>query len=249
MADVARGGRAKILLTGMLFFGAYFLARNTLAQSRILQPMSKVRRLLALGVVLAILLIAVEFVRGYRGVYERFYGTSTQLSKLERSAFVTPSIYLYFSSQVGVFNAYWKAGGENPFPGSNTFAPLFRILAKLGIADDVPYFQKFYNVPIYTNTGTYLRELHADFGVVGIIAAPYLLGFFCTYFWFRVKRQSKFVSIALLTHLYMIVLCSFLFQVTRLGEWVVSLIASLVICYFIDRQGYIEEPGKNNDPT
>lgn len=231
--DISHAGRAKMLIGGILFFTSYSLTRFVTAKEAPL-PISKVRGVLTLGIVVALLFVAAEFVRSYRGAYERFYGASKELSKLERNAFVTPSIYLYLSSQPGVFNAYWKAGGEHYFPGANTFAPLFRILARLNLSDSVPHFQKFYSIPVQTNTGTYLRELHADFGIAGILVVPYVLGFLCTMLWFRVKNQPTLAAIALLTHLYVIVAFSYLYQVTRVGEWFVSLIASLLVSYFIN---------------
>jgi oligosaccharide repeat unit polymerase len=233
--DIGAAGRAQMLFAGILFFSAYFLARAASDGEKSFHLIGRGKRLLQFVLVLAILLTAAEFVRSYRLTHERFYGMSTELSKLERQTFIiTPSIYLYLSSHPGVFNAYLQSDSEHPFPGSNTFAPLFRILSRFGIGEYVPYFQKFYNIPINTNTGTYLRELHADFGLAGILLAPYALGFLCTLVWFRIKRRPRLFSLAFLSHLYVIVGFSFWYQVTRVGHWFVSLLVALVVCGFID---------------
>jgi len=241
--DIAQAGRAKMLVGAILFGSAYFLARLALPEKRTMWT-RKTKQFLTAGFLLAALLFVADFVRSYRGTEERFYGASKELRQFEGTAILTPSIYLYLSSHPGIFNAYWKAGGEHPFPGSNTFAPVFRILARLGIAETVPHFSKFYNMPIQSNTGTYLRELHADFGIAGILVMPYVIGFICTVLWFRIKRRPRLVSTALLTHLYVIVAFSYLYQVTRVGEWTVSLIVSLVVSYFVDRCYYIETTKK-----
>lgn len=234
LEDIGLVGRAKMLNAGILFGSGYFLTKLKTVNLKNWRPINKFRRLFVLSSVALLFLIAAEFVRTSRGAFESFYGTSRQLSKFERSAIITPSLYMYLSSHVGVLNAYWEAGGENPFPGSNTFAPVFRILSRFEIADDVPYYQKFYNTPINTNTGTYLREIHADFGLGGIIIGPYLLGFFCTFLWCKIKRFSRLTAIAVLTHFYVIVAFSFLYQVTRLGYWFVSFFAAVIVSYFID---------------
>ncbi len=239
LSDMAHGGRAKVILAGILFFSAYSFTRLLPGSAKALQAANRGRRLLATALVLAVMLTAIDFIRSYRGAMERFYGTSKELSKLENNAFLTPSIYLYLSSHVGVFNAYWKAGGEQAFPGSNSFAPVFRVLSRLELIDYVPYFTKFYNIPISTNTGTYLREIHTDFGIAGILIAPYVLGFLCTLVWFRIKRYATFTSVALLAHLYVIVAFSYFYQVTRLGQWAVSLIVALLLCSFIDHRDYL----------
>jgi oligosaccharide repeat unit polymerase len=189
---------------------------------------------LIFAVLLAVLVVIADFVRSYRGSQEQFYGASRELNQFEGTAFLAPSVYLYLSSHPGVFNAYWKAGGEHPFPGSNTFAPIFRILARLELAEATPHFSKFYNMPVSSNTGTYLRELHADFGIAGILIAPYLIGLLCTMLWFRNQQRPTLPVTALLTHMYIIVAFSYLYQVTRVGEWTVSLIVSLVASRLID---------------
>jgi oligosaccharide repeat unit polymerase len=235
LSDIALGGRAKMIISGILFLSAYFLTKIASAPTTSLQP---VRRLLTLVMLLAVVLTAAEFVRSFRGAQERFYGVSKELRQFENNIFLTPSIYLYLSSHPGVFNAYWKAGGEPPvFPGSYTFAPLYRILARIGLADHVSFFQKFYGIPIYTNTGTYLRELHSDFGLAGIFVAPYALGFLCTWLWLKIQQRRRIMTIALLAHIYVVVAFTYLYQVTRLGQWAVSLIAAVLVGYFIDSYG------------
>ncbi len=231
--DVAMAGRAKMLMGVVLFISAYFLSKLKPVQATAVRTTSKWKWVLTFGLMVALLLVAAEFVRSYRGAYERFYGASKELSKLERNTFITPSIYLYLSSHVGVFNAYWKAGGEHYFPASNTFAPVFRILSKIGLGDPVPHFTKFYNTPVSSNTGTYLRELHADFGIAGILIAPYALGWACTVLWFKVRGRSGMASIAVLAHFYVIVVFSFLYQITRVGEWFVSFAISFLASAFI----------------
>lgn len=232
--DVSMAGRAKMSLGVALFVSGYFLARLQARTAQTLRTRGRLRWILTFSLIFSLLLVAAEFVRSYRGAYERFYGASQELSKLEQNAFLTPSIYLYLSSHVGVFNAYWKSGGERYFPGSNTFAPVFRILAKLKVGDPVPHFTKFYNTPVSSNTGTYLRELHADFGVAGILIAPFVLGWACTLLWSQIRVRSGLAMIALLAHFYVIVVFTFLYQVTRVGEWFVSLAASLFVCGFIN---------------
>ncbi len=235
LEDVAQVGRAKILNAGILFFSGYFLARVAYPKELKTAGVGKGRRLLNLVIVVALLLSAAEFIRSFRRTYEGLYGVSRQLSKLEGAAFITPSIYMYMSSHPGVFSAYWKAGGEHPFPGSNTFAPVFRILAKFGIGEDVPDYQKFYTIPIATNTATYLRELHADFGYAGILVAPFLLGLLSTYLWLRIKTHNRFVTVAVLAHVYVIVAFTYLYQATRAGYWVMTLLISIGVGSLIDR--------------
>ena len=240
--DVAQAGRGKMLVAIILFFSSYFLGRMVYAPRITRSPLGgKMKRALTLGLVVAVFLVAAEFIRAYRGSNENFYGVSSSLNRFADVPFLTPSVYLYLSSHPGVFNAYWKAGGEvSPFPGSYTFAPIFRILARFDLADDVPFFQKFYNTPIYTNTGTYLRELHSDFGIAGIFIVPYVLGFICTWLWLRLKQRFSLLAFTWLVHLYMIVGFTYLYQATRVGHWAVSLIVALGVSGFINFLQYFQ---------
>lgn len=235
VGDIALVGRAKMLNAIVLFLSAYFVGRLGSGTMGLRLPVARWKRVVGLLLVVALFLAAAEFVRGFRGTFERFRGASRRLSKLERNILITPSLYMYISSHPAVLNAYWKAGGEHPFPGSNTFAPVFRILARFGLADDVPDYQKFYPIPFPSNTATYLRELHADFGLTGVLVGPYLLGLLCTVLWFKVRRQPKTTTLAWLAHLYVVVAFSYLYQATRAGYWVISLGLSLLVGAVIDR--------------
>lgn len=235
IGDIALVGRAKMLNGIVLFLSAYFLGRLEGGSPKTRLPVARWKRVVGLVLVLAVFLAAAEFVRGFRGTFERFYGASRRLTRLERNFLITPSLYMYVSSHPAVLNAYWKAGGEDPYPGSNTFAPVFRILARLGIAEDVPDYQKFYPIPFPSNTATYLRELHADFGLAGVLFGPYLLGVLCTALWFKVKRDPKVTTLAWLAHLYVVVAFSYLYQATRAGYWVLSLGLSLFVGAIIDQ--------------
>ena len=77
---------------------------------------------------------------------------------------ISPSIYknyAYFSSPIGVLNAYL----ENPdFTfGKNSLSFFISFLNKFGA--NLPYarYQDYYYVPIHTNVGTYIREIIQDY--------------------------------------------------------------------------------------
>ncbi len=234
--EVAIAARAKLLVAGLLFLSAYFLAKVAPASSFRSRHLSRIRRLLPMIVVLAVLVLGAEFVRGIRETSFRYYGLT---SKFEKYPFVSPSLYLYFTCHPGAFNAYLKAEKEDPFPGTYTFAPLFRVFARLGIADAAPLYQEFYNTPIPANTGTYLRDIHAEFGIVGVLVMPYVLGLICTMLWIRIREGRRLILVVWLSHLYVVVAFTYIAQGTQLGFWLLSLLASLFIAYAVERRSAI----------
>jgi oligosaccharide repeat unit polymerase len=228
-------GRAALLVALILFLSGYFLAvpRNAhIAHA----AKDKFKIAIGLGIGLSILVAGAEFVRANRHVQENINGASESLNRLSGSSVITPTIYLYLSGHPGVLNQYLKTGEEKGLWGGNTFSPIYRILAKFGADTYVSDYESAYRIPVRINTGTYLRELHADFGDLGVLLVPYVLGLFCSFLWFRYEQRRSMMSLALLAHLYIIVGASFFLQATRWGYWLVSLLGAIASAIIIDRR-------------
>jgi|SRR5579862_4658116 len=233
--SVSGMGRGELLLAAILFLTGYLLGKRA-TDSSSKRHTGKIKIAFSLGVALAILVGAAELVRANRAINEDISGASRSLEQLRGASFITPSIYLYFSGHPGVLNQYLKTRDEKTGWGENTLNPIYHIIAKLEGDASVNGAEQFYPIPIRINTGTYLRELDADFGVAGILVFPYLLGIGCSYFWFRFTARRSYVDLAWFSHLLVIVGFSFLLIATRWGFWVVSLLAALVTASYIERK-------------
>jgi len=233
--EVANMGRAKLVMAAVLFLSGYALTRQCSVPRVKASPRGRIRRLLIVVLALALLIGGAEFVRSTRGATESFRGARHELYELSRDAFLTPSMYLYATSHPVVFSKYLKSGGENPALGGNTLAPLYRILAKLGFDVETTVYQRFYKVPISTNTGTYLRELHADFGVAGVFVFPYVLGLAATIAWLALRRRFRYTTLAVVSYLYALVAMSILYVGTRAGDLLFGAVAAYLVGLFVDR--------------
>jgi oligosaccharide repeat unit polymerase len=235
MVDIANMGRANIFVGGFLFSAAYFLTpRMEIAPAQ--SPRSKFRRFAVLLIVAIIVAGGAELVRSSRKPTETFAGSTRTLLNLRTASFITPSIYLYFSSHFGVLNQYLKHGGENTPIGGHTFSSVYKILEKLGFDTHVETYQTPYRTPVRTNTGTYLRELHGDFGIPGLIIGPFVLGLLTSIFWYRVLMRQTFVDLAIAALLFVIVGMSGFVMATRIGALVVYVIGAIFVCSILDRQ-------------
>ncbi len=231
--------RALALIVVVLFICAYFLNRMRTEENLRNAVKSALKRFLAVVFLLALLVVTVEVVRSTRGLYERFSGQSGALKGLrkEQTAFISPSIVMYFSVHNGVLDQYLKEDVEHVVWGRYTFAPVWRVLSKLGFDTYVGFYQNwFYNTPVPANTGTYIREIHADFGVSGVVLVPYILGLLCSRYWYRVIEANKILDLTILTHLYSIVAMSWFVMLTQLGGWYLSLIVGIVVSRAVDRK-------------
>ena len=96
---------------------------------------------------------------------------------------------------------------------------------------------------MWTNTGTYIRELHADFGVIGVFLVPFLLGLLITWLWFKFYEEKSLVVFTFLVYLYVVVGFSFLVMSSRLNQWFMS---QILIVLFIPILEKIATRGRLN---
>jgi len=234
---LAAMGRAKILLATLLFGSGFLLYRHRIRMNlRDSARASRARLFIGMVSVAVLVVLGAELIRSTRVTVEEFAGATKALKNLEGGSFITPSIYLYLTVQHGVFNRYLMSEKESVPIGTYSLAPFWRVLSKIGFETYVPQYQRFYSTPAPANTGTYLRELHADYGIWGVVVGPYLLGLLCSFTWCRAVETGRLLYFSVLGHLYSLVGVSFLLLATMWGYWVFSLLAGCVICFFLDRR-------------
>lgn len=244
LVSIAGMGRAKLLMSAILLLSGYFVFKSSIPAPELRKK--RLRRILGITFAFALLVAGAELIRSNRGTTESFTGTTQQLAVTRGWALITPSIYLYFSSPHVVFSEYLKDGTERGFFGKHTFLPFWRLLDKFGADTKVDEFQVGYLIPMWSNTGTYLRELHSDFGPLGALLVPFLLGIACTGLYRITITSRNILAGAVLVHLYAIVGMSWLVMSSRLGYWFVSLVCSLAAATWIE---FIRSPHSTTTPV
>jgi oligosaccharide repeat unit polymerase len=227
-------GRANMLISGILFFSGYMLSKRKPQSVLPGTASGKAQKFLTLLVGAVLIIGTAELVRSNRGMIESIEGASPALQRLHAASFITPSVYEYFTVHHGVLNQYLKLDQEHTGWGENTFGPAYRILSKFGFDTYTSDYMLFYRTPIGANTGTYLRELHADFGVIGILIVPYLLGLLGAWVWYRYLDNPSYLKIVLISHFFIVIAFSLLMQATRLGYWWISLFAASIPACYLD---------------
>jgi oligosaccharide repeat unit polymerase len=234
LKSLAMFGRIGMLAALIQFFTSYILAKQFLSHNPI-KIKVKFKSVVAVIVVLALIVGAASVVKSFRGVYERYRGASPELYALRTNPFFSPSVYLYLSGNIGVLNKYLEEGKEKTVVGENTFAAFFNLFEKFGITERVPYDLRGYHIPMWTNTGTYLRDLHLDYGVFGIFLVPYLLGLFLTYHWIQFYARGKLFNFVVLVQFTLIVGVSFFSLITRGAEWVASTVILMALAPYLEK--------------
>ncbi len=245
LKELATVGRAGMLLALMEFIFTFSLFRNLLKKDANNSfKFSKKNAVVAFLILFIFIIASASFVKLFRGSAEYYSGASKELREFRHNLILSPSIYLYLSSEVGVLSQYVKDNNEELKFGQNTFLPIYDILAKLGAFKRVNDVQRGYFIPMWTNTGTYIRELHSDFGSAGIYLGPYILGLLITWLWFKFYREKSLIVFVFLVYMYLVVGFSFLEMVTRISYWFVSLFAIVLLIPFLEKIAILKG-GKN----
>lgn len=234
--ELATLGRLGILLALLEFLFAFILFRHLLSRNKLTKfKISKRNATLATILIISFMVVSASLIRVARGGMETYSGASRELNQLKDNSFISPSIYLYLSSDIGVLTKYFNSEEEKTKFGQNTFLTLYHILNKFDIVERGSDFQKGYYIPMWTNTGTYIRELHADFGITGALLGPYLLGLIMTWLWFKFYREKSIIVLTFLVYLYLIIAFSFLVMITRTSYWSISQFLIIILIPLIEK--------------
>jgi oligosaccharide repeat unit polymerase len=226
-------GRAAILIAITLYITShltsykYFNTQGTKSQTR--------KWIITIAIIVVLAMFSAEQIRALRRIGESYkrYGENKSMSVLRNTPFLTPSVYFYLSGEPVVLSEYIQKNREQVPTGWYTFAPIYRILAKMGLTKKPPYVQPFYLIPAPMNTGTYLRELHADFGIAGVVLFPFLLGLVCSIL--ILSRSYSVTKMIVLAHLYVYTVMTFICNAIGLGNWLISFLVSFFLAQIIDR--------------
>lgn len=242
LKEIAIVGRAGMLFALIEFLITFILFRHLLVDDKFNRFKFVYKNgFLASGVLILLFVISASFVRISRDTGEDYANTSLKLRHWKENVFITPTIYLYLSSDVGVLSKYLESGGKfnseevNTQFGVNTFLSVYNLLSKFGFIDRPENLQRGYYIPMWGNTGTFIRELHADFGISGILIFPYFLGLFITWLWFKFYRQKSLIIFSILVFFNIIIGFSFLVMVTRLLYWGISLVFIIFYIPFLEK--------------
>lgn len=230
MKELTYFGRGEMLFSSMEFVFTFILVRQLLssdAKKRF--KFSKSNAFVATIIFLALLITASSFVRVSRSAQENYVGTSKALKQMNDNFFFSPSVYIYISSDVGVLSKYLELEKENNAIGQNSFRFVYDLLSKFEVTEKPDFFPKGYFIPMWTNSGTYIRDIHADFGIVGVLLMPYLLGVVITWLWFKFHKIKSIYVLLPLVYLFLIIGFSFLVIVTRWNIWFFS--QGLILMY------------------
>ncbi|MEO8398345.1 MAG: O-antigen polymerase [Ignavibacteriaceae bacterium] len=229
LQDMASVGRAGIFLAFMEFIITFILFRHFLSYISKEFTIKKINMTFAVLIILTLFVFSTTFIRISRGSNENYKISTQTLKNLEKSSVISPSIYFYFSSNIAVLSKYFEKGGENKMFGENTFLPVYNFFSKFDFVEHPSFYPKGYFIPVWTNSATYIRELHEDFGFWGVFIFPYMLGFVSTLYWFKFYEKNNLIDFIILVYIFLIIAFSTFYLITRAAVWVLSLFILIIL--------------------
>lgn len=142
-------------------------------------------------------------------------------------------IYTYFSSPVGVLNAYLN----NPSYsfGGNTLLPLYNLLGHFNPALTGVRYQEFYDIPIHVNVGTMIREFIQDYHYFGASIFLTLFGLVSGNVYKRYLVKKDISSIYLNSISLMVIFMSFFVWMYRDANLWIAVFVGNWICHRIQK--------------
>jgi len=117
-------------------------------------------------------------------------------------------LFWYLASPLAAFNEFLTTFDGRYHLGQYMFFPFYKWLYRFHLAPetDISVFGEFVLVPYLANVYTYLRNFYEDFGMIGVVTAPYGLGLAVSML--RARAGSWFPYL----NLYMVLLVFILFS-------------------------------------
>lgn len=215
-------GRSEIISAMFLYLVAGYLGQRVfLGISRV--SFGQIRRwVLAVGLVVIIIFPIGDLLGKHE--LESSFATSREVL-----GFPIPSFLLSVSNRLaGPLPALDDALQEDDstrFWGIATFYPLSRVVERLRVTAGavlgshdkeglpvVEYTSDTRFVPTPINTYTWLRYFYDDFGFMGVLLVPYLVGFAASYLWVKLHARRSVVLLIMVSLLYNVIFYSY-------GEW------------------------------
>lgn len=235
--DAATFGRAGIFFAFILFFVTFITARVYFKNNSSDSRYSNNKSIIFAGILIIVLaMTSVSLIRIVRNpISVDFINSTTTLKKLDNMNIISPSLYLYFSSPISVLSKYMDNRDEIAVWGENTFYPIYNNLNRFGLDVSLESYPKGYYVPMWVNSATYIRELDVDFGPLGVIIVPFMVGVFATFFWFKYFENGNLIYLSFYSFVNVIIIFSIFYMATRLAFWFFGLIFSLIAVTILNK--------------
>ena len=217
------GSRGGLILTVFFFLMPILLMKEE-AKAIFKKEKKKIVMIAIAIIALFVLLTISRSTKLDPAIYQHMSNSMVPIALALPSVF---KLYQYFASPVGVLNAFL----DDPtyYFGGNTFAPFYNVLNKFGMHFQNSRYQDFYDIPIRTNVGTWIRELIQDFDIIGMIIVVFIFCLIVGYYEKRALTYKQRDDILLSAVLDTILLMTFFVWYFREGTMMVIVLTCIAM--------------------
>ena len=148
---------------------------------------------IVVGVTLGIMVLLAEFIAmaTFMGKVAENNAVLMQSASIQDAALILLPPYMYATESFPALQAYMDTGPKSTH-GSMTFYPIFKLLNLVDPTIEPPLIvAEFVSIPIEANTFTWLQQFYDDFGIVGVLIGPWVVGVVSSAVYFRMLRTRE----------------------------------------------------------
>ena len=149
---------------------------------------------------------------------------------------ISPTIYknyVYITSPLGVLNEFLKDPTFNF--GGHTFLTIYNFLNKFGADIPVKQYQTFYNIPISSNVGTYIRELIEDFTIPLGIMVTIFTGMIFSFNYSKFRKTGSYLNLIWASTFAFVIFFSFFTWHFRSSSMWITLVVGTISGIILDK--------------
>ena len=234
LVTLCTGNRYMVILAIIEFFTAFVLSDTKRERSSKFRKLPLWKKLLFVLPIAGLLFVFWKVtVARSSFITVNSYVSPTLASMMAKYGNGVYKIYAYAATPVGVLNAFLK----DPYfhIGHSTFGLFYNILERLGIITENARVGRDYYVPIDANTGTYLKNLIADFSVLAPISV-FIWGFVCSQVYEKVSKRQTITALSVYSVLMSVLAyCFFTWYFAETSTWI-CIVISIIVGGIIDRR-------------
>lgn len=235
-------GRAEVLVFFLLFSICYVIGlRSDIKKVKSNTNISNIKPFIAWRVRIFLVLFIAVFVLIAevlnKGAIEQ------QFARVHLPS-VLLNVYAYIATPIPALDVALSRPIDHYLLGQATFYPIARALYRIGLLSDVAntsYVLDIVRTPVPSNTFTYLRPLFEDFGLLGVILIPFLLGVASSYLFILVRTVPSLFSAVLMAYIYVVLIFSIqgnqFWNITFAFSFMVAAIVGAAMSYRLRRSG------------
>lgn len=240
LESIANVGRLGIMMGIILYMTGFLVAKDVSIGKHS-------KRVLGSRSSMCLLILVVGIIVGSTYIRVVRHGNIRDLpyapKVLESSPFWTAAVSSIYSNIAGPLTVFAESLdqrradlGQSDVPGMLTLAPVFRLLAKTGLVPRVSYYLESVSIgPERMNAGTHLKDVYIDFGYLGVVVWPYLLGCIAVILFYEARRKKSLLGCVALSYVYLYIIFTTTVNLLRLGQFVIALAVSLATMVVVKR--------------